>query len=137
MLSKLLKDFEAKLEAAGISTARLDALVLLEDATGKDRAWLLAHSEFELNKKIANLLQKQITMRATHAPLAYIRGESEFYGREFLITPDTLQPRSETETMIDMLKSYLDRGSRVKDEVIIDVGTGSGCLAITAKLEWP
>lgn len=123
--------------AVGIATARLDTLVLLEDATKKDRAWLLAHAEFELSDKIATLLQKQILQREKHVPLAYIRGKTEFYGREFLVTPDTLEPRPETETMLDLLKQIKGSGFRAPGSVIVDVGTGSGCLAITAKLEWP
>lgn len=125
------------LETASVPTARLDGLVLLEDATGKDRGWLLAHPEFELSDKIATKLQKQIEKRASHTPLAYIRGKSEFYGREFIVTPDTLQPRAETETMVDLLKQIQDREQRAESRVIVDVGTGSGCLAITAKLEFP
>ena len=130
--SSYLKQATKKL--ADIPTARLDALVLLEDATGKDRAWLLAHPEFELSDKIATLLHQQIEKRANHTPLAYIRGKSEFYGREFLVTPDTLQPRAETETMIDLLKGS---DFRTQGSVIVDVGSGSGCIAITAKLEFP
>jgi release factor glutamine methyltransferase len=120
---------------------------LLEDATGKDRAWLLAHPEFEIGDKVVTLLHKQIEKRAEHTPLAYIRGKSEFYGREFIVTPDTLQPRAETETMLDLLckiiKSHfpsllevepLEEGFGV---ILVDLGTGSGCLAISAKLEIP
>ena len=71
------------LENQKITTARLDTLILLEDATGKDRGWLLAHPEFELTLQQELLLKKQIERRANHEPLAYIRGKSEFYGREF------------------------------------------------------
>jgi release factor glutamine methyltransferase len=119
-------------ELREIPTARLDALVLLEGATHKDRAWLLAHPEFELNKDTLQTLNGQIARRAKHEPLAYIRGRSEFYGREFIITPDTLEPRPETETMIELLKK-LD----AKQPVIADIGTGSGAIAITAALELP
>ena len=136
--SEWLKQAINTLETAVIDTARLDALVLLEDATGKDRAWLLAHPEFELDDKIATLLQLQIEKRAQHTPLAYIRGTSEFYGREFMVTHDTLQPRAETETMIDALRALTDsKQLTVNSLTIVDIGTGSGCLAITAKLEFP
>lgn len=113
-------------------TARLDVLVLLEDATGHDRGWLLAHPEFELDAVTIKKLTAQIERRAGHEPLSYIRGKSEFYGREFLVTPDTLQPRTETETIIDLLKNLILE----KPVIIADIGTGSGCLAITAKLEF-
>jgi release factor glutamine methyltransferase len=121
----------AQLRAADIATARLDCLVLLEDACGRDRSWLLAHPEFELSPKQATTLDEQIARRAGHEPLAYIRGHTEFYGREFIINQHVLEPRPETETMIDLLKALpLDARKN-----IVDVGTGSGTIAITAALE--
>lgn len=120
----------AKLDDAGIATAKLDSEVLLADALEKDRSWLHAHPDHSLQGPTLQKLNEQINRRAAHEPLAYIRGKSEFYGREFIITPNTLQPRPETETMIDMIKDL----SSIK---IIDIGTGSGCIAITAKLELP
>lgn len=126
-----LKAATRQLESAGITTARLDALILLEDAFKKDRAWLLAYPEHELDKSTLAVLDRQIERRIKHEPLAYIRGKSEFYGREFKVTPATLQPRPETETMIELLPGLKD--SKVKS--IADVGTGSGALAITVKLE--
>ena len=126
------------LEDAGIPSARLDALVLLEDFTGKDRSWLLAHPEFE--PEDTKTLNEQIERRAHHEPLAYIRGKSEFYGREFKVSADTLEPRSETESIIDLLKTLnLQNSPLIKDGPLymVDAGTGSGCLAITAKLEFP
>ncbi len=124
------------LSDAQISTARLDSLILLEDATGKDRAWLLAHPDTLLQGDILQKLKMQVERRAAHEPLAYIRGKSEFYGREFLITPDTLQPRPETETMLELLFEQV-KSRKLKVESIIDVGTGSGAIAITVKLELP
>ncbi len=120
-----------KLEASGIGSARLDSLILLEDAINKDRAYILAHP----NEEIAdvNELNKKIARRAKHEPLAYIRGFTEFYGRKFIVNKDVLEPRPESETMIELLLS-LDLPAK---QVIVDVGTGSGALAITAKLEIP
>jgi release factor glutamine methyltransferase len=125
------------LEAENIATARLDALVLLGDALLKDKAWLLAHPETLLQGKTLQTLNAQIERRTHHEPLAYIRGKSEFYGREFLVTPDTLQPRPETETMIDLLKKHIIQHCKARPCNVVDVGTGSGCIAITAKLEFP
>lgn len=129
------------LKNAGIPSARLDALILLEDAIGRDRAYLLAHPELELGKDTIEVLENHLNRRTRHEPLAYIRGKSEFYGREFLVTPATLQPRPETETMIDLLKHVYqieDWGLGIDEpSSILDIGTGSGCIAITAKLEFP
>lgn len=124
------------LQDAKIATARLDALVLLEDATKKDRAWLLAHPEQELESKNANKLEMFLLRRAKHEPLAYIRGKSEFYGREFIVNTHTLEPRPETETMIELLLKRVE-SKKFQVESIVDVGTGSGCIAITAALELP
>ena len=131
-----LKTTVETLGKAGVATARLDALVLLEDATNHDRAWLLAHPDFELTSSQANELASSITRRAQHEPLAYIRGKSEFYGREFAVNAHTLEPRPETETMLELLFEQV-KSKKIELENIVDVGTGSGCIAITAKLELP
>lgn len=191
---------QRQLKDAEITTARLDCLVLLEDAIGHDRAWLLSHPEHVLQGSELKKLNTKIVQRAKHIPLAYIRGHAEFYGREFAVNEHTLVPRPETETIIDMLKrvrnmeadvaawqverrgrkpvkkQYMfekqepasslvktDEGYKVvwqkpkrpnltqppapvhgqslryHDEhfCIVDIGTGSGALAITAKLEMP
>jgi release factor glutamine methyltransferase len=123
-----------KLESSNIGTARLDALLLLEFVTYKERAWLLAHPEFELSAAQVAKLEKLLNRRVQHEPLAYIRGSTEFYGRDFVITPAVLEPRPESETMIDMLKTLPRFDHSVR---LADVGTGSGALGITAKLELP
>lgn len=129
-----LQKATAKLEKAGIGTARLDTLVLLEDVTGQDRAWLLANPDAEVSTAEKAELEKLLKLRANHIPLAYVRGRTEFYAREFVINQNVLEPRPESETMIDMLKSIKDLGS---EPLIADVGTGSGALGITAQLELP
>ena len=119
------------LKSAGISTARLDAFVLLEDITGKSRAWLLAHDEFELSNEQLKQLNEKIKRRAIHEPLAYIREQCEFYGRQFSLNNHTLVPRPESETIIDIL-CKLPLPSKIS---VADIGTGSGALGITAGLE--
>lgn len=117
----------------GIVTGRLDALILLEDEVGKERSWILAHPEQILSTTAIRNLDIRATQRTNHVPLAYIRGKTEFYGRTFSVNPHTLVPRPETETMIELLKSL----TLPPNPKILDVGTGSGCIAITAAMEYP
>jgi release factor glutamine methyltransferase len=147
-INKFLIFMVESLQAAGIGTARLDALVLLEDVTGRDRSWLLAYSESELSATQTAKLEKLLKRRTRHEPLAYLRGQTEFYGREFVLTSAVLEPRPESETMIEQLKALpvfgpvipnsgaypAKRGQVIR---IADVGTGSGALGITARLELP
>ncbi len=130
-----------KLEQAGIGTARLDALVLLEYVTGQDRALLLAEPNHRMTPAEITKLNNVLSRRAHHEPIAYIIGSCEFYGRSFLINSSVLQPRPESETMIDLLKqvvSSLPNSNPSNDLVAIaDVGTGCGALGITASLELP
>ena len=130
---------QQRLEATGIATARLDCLVLLEDETGKDRAWLLAHPEFVLDPAQLKLLNTKIVQRQSHMPLAYIRGFTEFYGRQFVVSPAVLEPRPESETMVELLQTLpsLQSSAGGSGVSIADVGTGSGALGITAKLLFP
>lgn len=143
-----LKDATHYLQSAGIGTARLDALVLLEDCLGVDRALLLAKPEQKVTTAQQAKLKKLLKRRAGHEPLAYVRGHTEFYGRNFVITPAVLEPRPESETMIDLLGGLMAAGdltlqsssktqNQNQDIKIADVGTGSGALGITAKLEFP
>lgn len=147
-ISEWLKTAERKLVQAGVSTARLDALVLAEDVSGKDRSWLLANPELELSSAQVAKIEKLLACRARHEPLAYVRGKTEFYGRTFILTSAVLEPRPESETMIDILlkicaadplfKDALDAPvSTTKSISIADVGAGSGALGITASLEVP
>jgi release factor glutamine methyltransferase len=130
---EFLKNTTAELHQSGIATARLDCLILLEDELGQNRAHLLAHPETELTPAQLHRLQAKIARRVGHEPLAYIRGRAMFYGREFAVSPHVLVPRPESETMIDMLKALpLPPQARVAD-----IGTGTGCLGITAALELP
>ncbi len=130
-LDKWLASATKKLLTSGVGTARLDCLILLEDEIGKDRSWVLAHPEYELFMPATKKLDKKVALRTQHQPLAYIRGFSEFYGRKFKVNKRVLEPRPESEAMIDLLKQL----SLPRKTVIADIGTGSGALGITAALE--
>lgn len=128
-----LKQATRRLQRVGIATAHLDCLIMLEDVTRLDRSHLLAHPETVLSLQQTTVLKEQLGRRQNHEPLSYIRGKSEFYGRSFTISKAVLEPRPESETMIALLKT-LHLPSK---PWLADVGSGSGCLGITAKLELP
>lgn len=137
-LASLLQQFTRQLKQAGIGTARLDVLILLEDVLSKDRAWLLAHPDTKILSKDFNKLQSLIARRAKHEPLAYVRGKVEFYGHEFVVNRHVLVPRPESETMIDILKAVVTKNYTTDKKVFMaDIGSGSGALGITAALEVP
>lgn len=119
-----------KLNEAGVDSPRRDCLVLVEDLLNKDRSWVNAHSDFRLSNGQIKKLDMQVNRRIKRKPLAYIRGKAWFYGRFFEVNPDVLIPRPESEGFIKLLKN-------IRPKSIADIGTGSGCLAITVKLELP
>ncbi len=131
-----LTQFQQLLLKSGITTAQLDSEIMISDEFGKDKTWVLAHKNEELtDSQIANL-RKLVNRRAKHEPIAYIRGKQEFYRRDFFVTPDTLTPRPETETMITLALAYIRQNfSNNKEFRVTDIGTGSGCIAVTMALE--
>lgn len=123
-----LKLATSQLRSAGVSTARLDAEIILADHLSRNRTWLIAHSDDRL--ETSPQLDQALKRRLEREPLAYLRGYKEFYGRDFIVTTDVLIPRPESETIINLVKQI-----KPKPNLIIDVGTGSGALAITIALE--
>ena len=92
-------------------------------------AWLFAHGDAEVDEHV---IDEQVRRRAAGEPLQYIRGRCDFYGREFLVDERVLIPRPETEILVEQAIRRAPRGARV-----VDVGTGSGCIAISLALERP
>lgn len=122
-----------QLADAGVSSARLDAEIILAHTLRKSRTYLHAHGEDELNDRHAEIANARLDLRLDRVPIAYIIGHKEFYGRNFFVSTATLIPRPESESIIETLNEIKPAdGSR-----LVDVGTGSGCLGITAKLEHP
>ncbi len=116
------------LEKSNVGEPRLTAEVLLMRATGHDRAWLYAHGNDELIEVWWIHFGRYLHQRIKGAPTQYVTGRQEFYGREFRVTPDVLIPRPETEHLVE---AALGPGA----ERILDIGTGSGALAVTLALE--
>jgi len=131
-----LKNAIQTLREAGIDSARIDCLAILEHQLKKPRDWLIAHSEETLNQAELTKLNKTVTQRADHIPLAYLIGSKEFYGRLFTVNNATLIPRPESEDIITLLLSTTSEETNTSP-VLVDIGTGSGILAITAQLELP
>lgn len=118
--------------AEQIPTPRLDAEVLLAHALHVDRSWLHAHDDAEISAEQAQIVQEFVERRLQREPVAYITGIKEFYGREFIVTPDVLIPRPETEDLVELALT-----DKVPSRKVIDVGSGSGCIGVTLKLERP
>lgn len=128
-----------ELQQAEISSARLDAELILGHTLRRPRTYLHAHKDEVLDDRQEDIANARIALRLDRTPVAYIIGHKEFYGRRFKTTPAALIPRPESESMIELLKSTMPTTlPLIKDsKKLIDVGTGTGCLGITAKLEWP
>ena len=140
MINEWLEEATRQLAKASINSARLDAEIILAYALRKDRTYLHAHSEDILDVTIQDTADAHLALRLDHVPIAYIVGFKEFYGRPFSVTTDTLIPRPESEAIIDSLKDLVASSLTPSDGIrlhLVDVGTGSGCLGITAKLEFP
>lgn len=121
------------LAMAGIPTALLDAEIILAHTIRKSRTWLHAHSDELLEERRLDIANARLELRKERVPVAYIIGHKEFYGRLFQVNPSVLIPRPESEAIIELLKTT--RGN--KPGRLLDIGTGSGCLGVTAKLELP
>lgn len=133
MIKSWLSAATKKLQQAGVTSARLDAELLLGHTLDVDRTWLHAHATDELQGQSLKKLDELMKRRLKREPIAYIIGHKEFYGRDFIVTPDVLIPRPESEVIIELLKEL----PLVTGTYAIDVGAGSGCLGLTAMLECP
>lgn len=117
-----------------------DFYALLSYATGKPKEFLLAHPEYEPDAKAEARAREFFSRRMKHEPVAYIVGEKEFFGLPFRVTPDTLIPRPETETLVEQVIEQLtvnekQEGGAQKQILIADIGTGSGAIIISVAHE--
>jgi release factor glutamine methyltransferase len=120
-----------RLAAAGGSDPARDARLLLRWASGLDAAALSAALDAPCAGAEAERFEAAITRRAARSPLSHVIGFREFWGRRFTVTPDVLDPRPETETLIAWA---LEGGPAAR---ILDLGVGSGCILLTLLAEWP
>ena len=117
--------------SAGESST-LEAQVLLAEILARPRSSVLSHPELELDNAQSRRFLRDLDRLQAGQPLAYITGWQEFYGRRFLVTPDTLIPRPETEQLVELALKRLHGFDRLR---LADVGTGAGCIAITLACE--
>ncbi|MEB0260830.1 MULTISPECIES: peptide chain release factor N(5)-glutamine methyltransferase [unclassified Mucilaginibacter] len=114
------------------------ALLVLEEITGMSRAKIKAFPEDNIPSEAAEKIQSILDELKTGKPVQYILGSTEFYGLNFLVTPATLIPRPETEELVEwVLESQKLKVKSLKPVSILDIGTGSGCIAISIKKNLP
>jgi release factor glutamine methyltransferase len=123
-----------KLKAHGVSEPRLEAALLLSHTMGRDRGFLIAHDDRILSREQLESLAAFTARRAAGEPLQYITGHQEFFKLDFEVTPDVLIPRPETELIVEAALELFPRNA---DFTFADVGTGSGCIAISILHERP
>lgn len=135
-----LAEATRQLVFAEIPSARLDAELVLAHTLRKNRSYLHAHPEEILTDRSIEIASARLSLRLERVPVAYIIGHKEFYGHQFSVTTATLIPRPESESLIELLKQVVPRNiSLLKENPLrlIDVGTGSGSLGISAKILYP
>lgn len=122
------------LRFAGERIDAVDARVLLQHVAGVEHAQQVGFPERELEPQVWQSFQSVVARRSAGEPIAYLIGWREFYGRRFSVTPDVLIPRPETELLVDLVQDEFDRAATPR---VLDLGTGSGTLAITLALQLP
>lgn len=129
---------KSALEEAFVAIERIDAQVLMAHVLGVDRAWLLANPMRILTETEDARVDMLVAQRALGQPVAYLVGHREFYGRDFAVGPEVLIPRPETETLVETALECLPRPRGSGNPwSILDLGTGSGAIAVTLACERP
>ena len=129
---------KAALEEALVTIDRVDAQVLMAHVLEVNRAWIAANPMRVLTETEDARMDMLVALRALGQPVAYLVGTREFYGRDFAVGPSVLIPRPETETLVEAALDFLRRGRAGGDPpAVLDLGTGSGAIAVTLACERP
>jgi release factor glutamine methyltransferase len=135
-IAETIAEGARQLQSADVDEARRTAGVLLCHTLGIDRTHLLTRAEQQIDEPSYQAYLRLIERRAAGEPLQYITGHQEFYGFDFIVTPAVLIPRPETEFLVEQVIK-LARESQLSAPLIADIGTGSGCIAVTIAASIP
>jgi release factor glutamine methyltransferase len=126
---------EAMALARAWGVDRVDAQMLLTDLIGRSRTWLLTHDQDRLDPDQARRWIDRLERRADGVPVAYLTGRHEFHGLDLDVTPAVLDPRPDTETLVDWALELLAQGGPAPQ--VLDLGTGSGAIALALRCRGP
>jgi len=138
-LRQALKTGLKTLVESGVPSPQLAAELLLMHVLGRDRGYLYAYPEAEISEEVTSRYFQSVEERATGKPTQYITGHQEFWGLDLEVTPDVLIPRPETEHVVEAVIDLAERQgfNREAPLRLVDVGTGSGCIALALAAEFP
>ncbi len=131
LLRKSLTEIYEAREAANIS------FIVMQKLTGLDRSGILANGEIELSETESELFDKYIHELVEYRPVQYVLGETWFAGMKFFVDESVLIPRPETEELVDWAVGWLRKHGNINGKRVIDIGTGSGCIAVSLKKFFP
>jgi release factor glutamine methyltransferase len=134
-VSETVAHLTERFTAAGLDTPRLDARILIGHALGLAPSLLFSRGQDEVPADALARIDGFAHRRLAHEPVARIMGEREFYGLRFRVTPDTLDPRADTETLVSAVLDSRDRAG--PHPRVLDFGTGTGCLLLAILHGWP
>lgn len=129
-ISEAITEAAARLEHSEVAEARRTAGVLLCHVLDVERTHLLTRSNESISEANYEIFLRLVQRRAAGEPLQYITGHQEFYGLDFIVTPDVLIPRPETEFLVERVLKLIGE-SKEASPLVVDVGTGSGCIAVS------
>lgn len=132
-LSALYKDIKARFKSAGIDSADLDARLIIQKRAGLEWGDIIARPEVIISSEHIQSIEHDVQKRLEGWPVSRLYGEREFWGLKFKLAPETLDPRPDTETIVEIaLRRFRDAGPGR----VLDLGTGSGCILIALLHEW-
>jgi release factor glutamine methyltransferase len=139
-IRSVLRDAIARLDAACVDAPTTTARLLLAQALGQTREWLVAHGELALDTQTRQHFQTRLDRVIAHEPLAYVLGRREFYGLDLIVDRRVLVPRPETEMLVEFALDSLSHGEWAgvtRSADLIDIGTGSGAVPIAVAVNAP